>query len=456
MNELLYWVWYAFAMGQSRRAVPLMERFGSPKVLYDMSSEELMTLGREFGASTVERLVPKNLDKAYLMTEYCEKNAIKILCYGQEYYPNPLTKLKNPPIILYARGSVEKLAGRLSIGVVGTRQMTDYGRDTAYRMGYELASAGAVVVSGLARGIDSAAACGALDAGGFTVAVLGNGVSYVYPAEHEKLSAEIAERGVLLSEYPPEARPAQGSFPARNRIISGLSQGTVVIEAPMKSGALITARDAILQGKDVFALPGNVDRESAAGANALIRAGATAVTCAADILENYSYLYRDVLDPSATRRVAACSGFVPGKLAAHGVFEQSVGGGRVKRKDDERPLAKHLDQKKRLDGEELRALGGESEYPLYEEIKMESTGVLPKLADDGVRAKPISDRSAPQLASLPESCRAVFEAMPIGEAISADGMCRFGFEISQIMVAFTMLEMRGLIVRLPGGLYGRR
>lgn len=449
MGNSLYWLWLSQRLGQGTSSgVRVLERFGSPRAVYETSDEELLTFARELGESTVERLLNKNLDEAYSLEEYCVRKNVKILHYGEKDYPKSLTNLKNPPIILYARGNVSALEGKLCVGVVGTRDMTDYGRDAAYRVGYELAAAGAVVVSGLALGIDSAAACGALDAGGLTVAVLGSGIDHVYPAEHKRIAQEVEEKGVLLSEYPPTVGPTKFSFPMRNRIISGLSQGTLIVEAPMKSGALITARDAILQGREVFALPGNVDAASAAGTNALIRDGATAVTCASDLLENFAYLYRDSIDLSATRRVAACSRFVPGKLMAHGVSEQARFA-RATQTHGEDALSKALHTEKKIDGKTVREMSGETEYPVYD-----APVIAERVSEETAKSEP--DRSGEQLAALPADCREVFEAMPIGRPVSADELCRAGFDIAQLMIAFTMLEVSGLITTLPGGLYCRR
>lgn len=445
MGKSLYWLWFSQRLGQGTvGGVSVLERFGSPEAVYEASDEELLTFRRELGKATVEKLLNKNLDEAYSLEEYCLRKNVKILHYGAKDYPKSLTNLKNAPIILYARGRTDALAGKLCIGVVGTRDLTDYGRDAAYRMGYELSATGAVVVSGLALGIDSAATCGALDAGGLTVAVLGSGIDHVYPTEHKQIAREIEERGVLLSEYPPTMGPTKASFPMRNRIISGISQGTLVVEAPRRSGALITAREAILQGREVFALPGNVDAVSAVGTNALIRDGANAVTCAAELLENFAYLYRDSIDLSAIRRVSVCSHFAKGKMAAHGVSEQTNSGRSAEKRDD--CVSKALHAKKQLDGETVRELSGETEYPVYDELKTES--LTPS-------AKGEPDHSAQKLASLPEDCREVFAAMPIGRPVSAAELCRAGFAISQLMIAFTMLEVVGLITTLPGGLYCR-
>ena len=453
MEHSLYWLWLSLRLGHGNSYfVELLERFGSPNAIYEASEEELLTLKKDFHGPTIEKLLNKNLDEAYSLEEYCVRKRIKILHYGAEDYPKALTNLKNPPIILYVRGQMDRLTGKLCLGVVGTRYMTDYGRDAAYRMGYELASAGAVIVSGLALGIDSVAACGALDAGGLTVAVLGSGIDHIYPPEHKKLAGEIEQAGILISEYPPQEAPTRHSFPVRNRIISGLSQGTFVVEASSRSGALITARDAVLQGRDVFALPGNVNSESAMGTNALIRDGAIAVTCAEDLLENYAYLYRTSIDVSAIRRVSSCSGCVKGKLLAHGVSEQTHVIRHRKTRDTALSDALHV--QKKIDGKTVREMSGETEYPVFD-VEQPRTAVKQEpQKTQGTSYQ--ADYSAEVLSALPSDCREVFEAMPIGQPVSADMLCRAGFEISKLMIAFTMLEVNGLIVALPGGLYCRR
>lgn len=451
MEKTLYWIWLSLRLGEGRNSfVKLIERFGSPRTIYEASDEELMTFKGEFGASLLERLSNKNLDEAYSIEEYCVRKRVKIIHYGAKDYPKPLTNLKNPPIILYARGCVERLEGKLCISVVGTRKMTEHGRDAAYRVGYELASAGAVVVSGLALGNDSAAAVGALDAGGLTVAVLGSGIDHVYPYEHKKIAAEIEARGVLMSEYPPTTGPTRASFPVRNRIISGMSQGTVVVEGPAGSGALITAKEALMQGRDVFAFPGNVDSDAAVGSNALIRDGARAVTCAADVLESYAYLYRKSIDMGALHRVSACSQFVSGKLLAHGVSEETYGAKKAEQK--QKKLANLLHSQKKIDGESLRKISGENEYPIYDAEPPKEK--LKEALNEKPKSEP--DESMKALDSLPKDCREVFDAMPIGKPVSAEQMCNAGFEISKLMIAFTMLEVSGLISTLPGGLYCRR
>ena len=199
--------------------------------------------------------------------------------------------------------------------MVGTRDCTPYGVSCAEKLGYGLAAGGAVVVSGLARGVDSAALRGALRAGGTVTAVLGNGLDVVYPPENQYLYEDVAAAGALISEYPPGTPPDGRHFPVRNRILSGISVGVVVVEAPKKSGSLITASIALEQGRDVFAVPGNIDAKTSEGANALIRDGAKLVMTAQDVLEEYAAFYHDAMAEQA-RPVPAAAQEADGALLA--------------------------------------------------------------------------------------------------------------------------------------------
>ena len=203
-------------------------------------------------------------------------------------YPGLLAAIHDPPPALFVRGrGSDELLSQPAIAVVGARACSAYGRSVARSLGRELAAAGLVVVSGMARGIDGEAHRGALEAAGSTLAVLGCGIDRDYPAAHAELARRICERGLIVSEYEPGIEPAPWRFPARNRIIAGLCEATIVVEARERSGALITADFALEEGRDVLAVPGEITSALSAGTNALIRLGATPVTCAADVLEMF-------------------------------------------------------------------------------------------------------------------------------------------------------------------------
>lgn len=214
----------------------------------------------------------------------CRENRITLLVESLAEYPDRLREIPDPPGVLFVRGALAASDG-LSVAIVGTRHATHYGLAQAERLAAGLSRAGYTVVSGLARGIDAAAHRGALKAGGRTLAVLGSGVLNIYPPEHVELATQIAEQGAVLGENPPRSPPISGAFPQRNRIITGLSLGVIVVEANERSGALISARHAMEQGREVFAVPGRVDNRASRGCHRLIRDGAKLVESVDDVLE---------------------------------------------------------------------------------------------------------------------------------------------------------------------------
>jgi DNA processing protein len=212
--------------------------------------------------------------------------AVDIVVLGEERYPAALKNIPNPPQLLYCRGQVELGQGP-GVAIVGSRKATQYGRKVARELAYQLAEKGLTIISGLARGIDSQAHLGALEAGGTTISVLGSGINIVYPRDNLDLYQRICQKGLVISEFPWDAPPLPNHFPLRNRIISGLALGVLVVEAREKSGALITADFALEQGREVFAVPGPIKSPYSAGTNNLIKQGAKLVTCVEDVLEEF-------------------------------------------------------------------------------------------------------------------------------------------------------------------------
>lgn len=230
----------------------------------------------------------RELDLAAVMTGI-ERNGVQIATPVDERYPSLLAEIAAPPPVLYYRGELLE-TDRMAVGVVGTRRVTAYGREMTTRIAGDLARAGVTIVSGLARGVDGVAHEAALSAGGRTIAVLGSGVNRIYPPEHRNLARRIAEQGAVVSDYLPDTAPDGVNFPPRNRIISGMSLGVVVVEAPDRSGALITVDFAADQGRDVFAVPGPVNAANSSGCNRLIRDGARLVRSGEDVLEDLQIL----------------------------------------------------------------------------------------------------------------------------------------------------------------------
>lgn len=291
MAALKYWVWLTTLPGLGQRTkLQLLEHFASPEEIYFAPEEELL-LAEGVTKTQCALLADKSLDRAEKVLEDCAKDGQFLLTMDDAAYPARLRNIYDPPLLLYGKGSLPLFDEEVAVTVVGTRSCTPYGVKAASELGYELAKQGALLVSGMAKGIDGEALRGALRAGGFTAAVLGGGADVVYPAANRRLYEDIAATGVILSEYPPGTEPRGEHFPVRNRLLSALSVATLVVEAPERSGALITAATALEQGREVFAVPGPFDAPMSRGCNGLIREGAGLVCEAWDVLSFYESRY---------------------------------------------------------------------------------------------------------------------------------------------------------------------
>ncbi len=301
MATLKYWLWLTNLRGlPPSAAFCLLEHFGTPEGAYFADPAEYMLVeGLSPAAQNVLR--NKSMDRAEVILADCDRLGVRILTLQDAQYPERLRQLTDPPAVLYVKGRMLPFDEEAAVAVVGARKATPYGLKTAGRLGLELARQGGLVVSGIAHGIDSAALRGALRGGGSVVSVLGNGADVFYPSENRDLYEDVAAVGALVSEYPPGTQPNGRYFPVRNRIISGLSLGVVVVEGGETSGSLITARLALDQNRDVFAVPGNVDAPMSRGPNRLIRRGeAKLIHCGWDVLEEYAARY-----PNRIRRMTS-------------------------------------------------------------------------------------------------------------------------------------------------------
>jgi DNA processing protein len=283
-EALLHWLALHLVPGLGTgNAVKLIRKLGTPQAIFHASVSELESCGLR--AAVAQNIVSGvSFEEAAAEAERVRAAGVEVLTFHDPRYPEPLKEIYDPPILVYARGRTD-LLGSFQIAVVGSRRPSPYGTAVAERLSGELAAAGLVIVSGMARGIDTAAHRGALRAGGDTIAVLGCGVDVVYPSENRKLAAEIAARGLILSEFPMGAVAFPQNFPIRNRIISGMSSGVMVVEGAQYSGSLITARLALDQGREVFAVPGNIVSKLSWGPNLLIKQGATLVQEWKDVVE---------------------------------------------------------------------------------------------------------------------------------------------------------------------------
>ena len=443
-EDRLYWVWLAEKCGvASKEFARLIARFENPFEIFRLDAEELYAVDC-IDDRLRDRLSQKSLEQAYSILKYCSKNGIDIITYGDKRYPLRLKTLEDPPVLLYCIGEFPKFDDRLCIGVVGTRKISAYGMQSTYKISYELASAAVCIVSGMALGVDAVAACAAIEAGGTTVAVLGCGVDVVYPKPHAKLKRAISKHGCVISEYPPAEAPYGSNFPKRNRIISGLCQGVLVIEGNKQSGAIITAEKAISQGREVFALPGKINESNSEGPNDLIQRGVNVALSSDDLIYHFDFLYHNAIDSVELYFARSRSEFDASVLEKYGVSAEVHFGA------SEMPS---VDTKRKADRSNASAVQKSSNTT----TKNEDIAVTHKASvnDDSERARG-ADNSLAVLESLDSVTRKVFEAMPIDKAISPDEFVANGISIAEAVTSLTMLEIMGLVSSLPGGTYIRK
>jgi DNA processing protein len=321
-DDLIFWLALTRVEGLGTRgAHKLLEHFHSPQAVYAASLTELESSGIAPGAAQAI-FAQAGLREAEAEAKAAAKAKCELITFAREDYPPLLKQIPDPPLVLYVRGSLKVLAEH-AVAIVGTRKPTAYGSQVAHRLARDLAERGLVIVSGLARGIDSCAHRGALEANGRTVAVQGRGMDAIYPAENRRLAEKILEKGAILSEFPLGTGPTPENFPIRNRIISGLALGVVVVEAAEYSGSLITARLAVDQNREVFAVPGNITTAQSFGPNHLIKQGAKLVTDWVDVIEELPAPARMQLLPP----VEASEGKLTAAQTAS-LFDQSLSAGQ--------------------------------------------------------------------------------------------------------------------------------
>ncbi len=415
MSELKYWLWLSLRRGIARAdLLALLEHFGSPEDVY-FAGESAYKAGMPAG---YEPLLDKDMKRVREILAQCAENGWSVVTLGDAIYPARLRNIFDPPLLLYVRGRLPDLGDEAAVAVVGTRSCTPYGLVTAERISYEAAKAGVLIVTGMARGIDSAAVRGALRAGGRVIGVLGSGLDIVYPKSNERLFDDVAATGALITEFAPGTPPAGANFPVRNRILSGISLGVALIEAPERSGALITASLALEQGRDVFVIPGNVDAESCRGSNALLKEGAIPVFSGMDIVEQYTDLYPEKLSAGEDLKLTELDGETRGRLVEAEMAEAA------------KPRKKRPAQRK-----------------TPEKIDTDPASSSKKVFDNGEDPVYIDILVDPEALTLDE--RAVLKALDTTLHID-DITVRTGLPAMAVMSALTMLEINGCVVQKPG------
>lgn len=328
MKSTVLNIWFQLAVGICNRlAREIVQRFDSVEEIYRCDDFSFLGENRE---KYIKRLESKDTSEAFEIMKRCESMRVCVTGYYDALYPKRLRDIEAPPAVLYSIGNFKNLHSMPCIGIVGTRKMSDYGRDIAEKFAYTFAKSGACVISGLALGVDTAAHRGAVMADGYTVAVLGNPIGDIYPPENLRAFETLYERGLVLSEMYPGCPRTRGDFPNRNRIISGLCDSVVIAEAGEKSGALITARYAINQGRRLYAVPGAVGTSNA-GTNSLIKTGVPVATEPYDVLAPLALEYPETLhpyEPSVTERLRSYGNVindkssVPQKISAETTYDE--------------------------------------------------------------------------------------------------------------------------------------
>ncbi len=284
-EDIFYWLALSLTPGLGSTLIKrLLERFNTPGAVFRAPAKDLMKI-EGLGGKVAGEIQKGPLEKTVTRElSLLEKVGGKIIVLSDDAYPKRLKDIYDPPALLYVRGELRR-EDDLAVAIVGSRKTSPYGRGFTEKLGQDLACHGVTIVSGMARGIDSVAHMGALQGGGRTIAVLGCGIDVIYPSENRNLFYQIIDHGAVVSEFPMGSPPEGGHFPRRNRIISGLSIGVVIVQASAKSGSLITAGYALDQGREVFAVPGNVGAEGSRGTNQLIKEGAKLVESSEDVLD---------------------------------------------------------------------------------------------------------------------------------------------------------------------------
>lgn len=438
MDGRLKWIWLSLACGAgSRSAVNLLCSLGSPEKIYKSDRQTLAQALGDEKAPALARLVNKDLSDASAVLRRCDESGVRILTPDDEAYPRSLYQLRDAPVVLYCVGHLPRFDELCVCAVVGTRKMSDYGRKMAFDIGRGLGAGGALLVSGLALGVDGMSMAGALYAGGSTVGVLGCGIDIAYPPEHRDLMKRVLQNGAVITEYPPGTPPDRYNFPKRNRIISGLSHAVVVVEGDSRSGSLITARHALYQGRDLYAVPGRIGEPGAEGPNALIKSGARAITSALDIMQNYEFLYPHSI------RMRAAEEELKKDCAPSEVTDTAA-----------RMNVFAADSKKYYGG----GLYGGKTVPEKEKKKISPKKMVERFREHEPPAAKaaVTEAKRVDFDSLGENERRIYEALIPDVPTLADDIPVKGMEMPELLAGLTMLELCGAVECGAGGYYMRR
>ena len=440
-NNNLYYIWLSclFYPGSS---VPktVLEHFGSIEAVYNADEDAFKALGLSKG--DIFSLCNKNLDNAKRFLDYCLKNRIGILGFFDPYYPERLKIISNPPPMFYYVGKLNLLDDHPCMAMVGTRSCSESGFRHAYKTAYDAASKGAVIINGLALGIDGACIAGALDANGYAVGLLGCGIDRIYPEGNKELFKRLSASGLILTEFAPFTKPEGRNFPVRNRVISGLSVAVVIFESAEKSGALITAKHALEQGRRIFAVPGKPYDKNYAGPLELIKDGATVFTEADDVLTEYSMSFPHRINLANINEIPNDK---LDKLVSM-YFKKDV-------HPDTPVNRRHVfsnDKKVQKEAIQKAPVNAFAKQQSNKNEKAVEKTVKPVAKQPENTAKENSSKDTSFLSRMEKE---IYDILCKNETMTPDEIADSGVKIDDILSALTLLEIYGFVKALPGGKY---
>lgn len=443
LDDYIYWLWLSLVGGPANAGYSLLlEHFKDIKSVYfaDLDAySQVDGLEKRLAAS----LMNKDLTRASEIFEFCRSHSVRLLHCMEPDYPIKLKWIYAYPVLLYVYGTLPNLNETLTVGVVGTRDQTEYGSIAAYKIGGGLARARSVVISGMARGNDSVAQLAAINNGGKTIAVMGTGIDRIYPSEHRDLAKLISKNGALVTEFAPGTPPKRENFPMRNRIISGLSDAVALIEAPEKSGALITVRFALEQDRSVYAVPGDITSRTSKGPISLLKDGAKPITTAADIVEDfvcqYSYLNSVIkhtdFNVSVPKNISTVFCNLPEKLT------------KVRKEEKGAKLFDNDERRTRSSGITRlieKVTGASKQHSESEDDKDERNDV-------------IEHTKKPESIELPEGLSEIeqelYREIAQKKRANIEELTSMQTSASEVLSALTKLEILGVIESHAGGMY---
>ncbi len=475
MYDCRYWLWLSqiFEPG-SIRCDKLLRAFEyNPKAIYEAERKDFEAICGS-NLRVLNALCDKSLVRVCQTLDFCEKNNVGLLTMDDPKYPSSFFCIDGQPPVIYYKGTIPDFETKLTVSIVGTRKVSPYGSGAAYTISHDIASAGGIVVSGMAIGSDTAAHRGALDARGTTVAFLGCGIDVIYPKENAYLMEEIISCGAVMTDYPPHARPEGKHFPLRNRLISGVSNGVLVVEAGAKSGALITAEHALKQGKLIYAIPGRVGELNSVGSNHLIIEGAKTVTCAADIINDFRSLFNisekenksgfnqfkvNTLSGSDLNRPYKTPSYNPFFAKSSTVIQhtEKFYGKEATRMSTSAHTTPSVDTNMRTNISKEQAISAEYEnaraYMSLSKDDEVGNGIeFTNTAYNSKKEAP-SQNSVKKRVVLSNTELEILKLIRNGRRITIEEMTRIGIPVQKLLSILTLLEIKNCIKQLPGGYF---